>query len=233
VSPTHFRRATVRIAPLLSAAVVVFLASLSNGTHSIRIAARSESEDWYIPNAEDFRPEYERDRANQKVQTWNDYCGWITSFYNGNIFSSGWTRGARATVDVVESGTKQKELIKLANLLGKTISSEWAKDDGVRKISTADLMRWNSVLISARRAENGSGDQLEAALLQVSAQVARKMGLQPTRPRGSGNQLEMDIPEAVAPHTPNGLTRATGVTSTTMGVDSREIRTQKDSFVSE
>ena len=205
MSPTHFRRASVRIAPLLSAAVVVFLASLSNGTHSSRIAARSEAEDWYIPNAEDFRPEYERDRANQKVQTWNEYWGWITSFYNGNILSSGWTRGARATVDVVESGTKQKELIKLANLLGKTISSEWAKDGGVRKISTADLMHWNGVLIAAQRAENGSGDQLKAALLQVSAQVARKLGLQPTRPRGWGNQLEMDIPEAVTPHPPNGL----------------------------
>ena len=233
MSPTRFSRASVRIAPLVSAAVVVFLASFSNATHSSRIAAVSDAEDWYIPNAEDFRPAYERDRANQKVQTWNEYWGWITCFYNGNILSSGWTRGARATVDVVESGTKQKELIKVANLLGKTISTEWAKADGDRKISTADLMHWNGVLIAARSTENGSGDQLKAALLQVSAQVARKLGLQPTRPGGWGNQLEMDIPQAVAPHSPNGLTRSTGVTSTTMGIGSREIRTQKDSFVSE
>jgi hypothetical protein len=103
----------------------------------------------------------------------------------------------------VESGTKQKELIKLANLLGKTISSEWAKDGGVRKISTADLMQWNGVLIAARRAENGSGDQLKAALFQVSAQVARKMGLQPTRPRGWGNQLGLN-PTPVTPAASSG-----------------------------
>jgi hypothetical protein len=233
MSHTHFRRARVRIAPLFSAAVVVFLAGFSNETHSTKIAALSEAEDWYIPDAADFRPEYDRDRANQKVQTWNEYWGWIKSFYNGNILSPGWTRGARATVEVVESGAKQKELIKLANLLGKTISSDWAKDGKVCKISTADLMKWNGVLIAARRAENGSGDELRAALLQVSGRVATKLGLQPTWPRGSGKQLDMDIPEPVARHSPNGLDLSTDVTATTMGVGRKEIRKQKASPLSE
>jgi hypothetical protein len=182
MSSTYFRRASVRIAPVLSAAIVVFLASVSHETHSTRIAAPSAAEGWYVPNEEDFRPEYERDRANQKVQTWKDYWGWITSFYNGTMVVSGWTREARATVDLVKSGSTQNELVKLANRLGKTIATEWAKDSGVGKIATADLMRWNVVLIAARRAENGSGDQLKAALMEVSAQVASKMRRQPSRP---------------------------------------------------
>ena len=100
MGPKHFRRASVRIAPLLSAAVVVLLASFSHETHSSRIAAPSEAEGWYIPHEDDFRPEYDRDRANQKVQTWKEHWNWITSFYNGNLFTSGWTRDARATVEL-------------------------------------------------------------------------------------------------------------------------------------
>jgi hypothetical protein len=184
MSSTYIRRASVWIAPSLSAAVVIVLASVSHQARSSRIVAPSAPEGWYIPTEEDFRAEYERDPANQKVQSWKDYWGWITTFYNGTIVAKGWTHEARATIELVKPGTKQQELLKLTNRLGKTISTEWAKQSGFGKISTADLVRWSAVLIAARRAENGSGDQLSAALVDLSAQVTRKIELQPSLPRG-------------------------------------------------
>ena len=234
MSPTHFRRASVLIAPLLSAAIVVFLASFSNETHSSRIATLSEAEGWYIPNAEDFRPEYERDRANQKVQTWKEYWGWITSFYNGNIFSPGWSRGARATVDVVESGTKQN---------GADQARQCAGEDhleGVGQVrrhsqdldSRSDAVEWCPHRSAARREWVGrsvksgstSGECSGRKKDGASTDAAPRLG-QPTwdgHSRGGGPLIHR-----------TACTRSTGVTATTMRVGSREIRTQKDSDVSE
>lgn len=165
----------IRIAPLLSAAVVVSLAGLSCESDPITGAAPGNDQSLYVPSQDDFRPEYDRDRANQRRQTWKQYWGWITSFYNGTVLSSGWSREAPSIVGLVNSEAKQKELIALVNDLGKRISSEWAKDSGVRQISTFDLLRWNSALNAARRAENGSGDRLRSAALQVRTEVARKL----------------------------------------------------------
>ncbi|HKI21559.1 MAG TPA: hypothetical protein VKA15_26935 [Isosphaeraceae bacterium] len=176
----------VRGAPWLAAAVLVCSAGLWIESNSVRGATLDDEDGWYAPTEDDYRPEYDRDRVNQRVQTWNQYWGWVTSFYNGNAFSAGWSRQAKASVGVVKSATKQKELTELLNDLGKRISMEWAKDNGVRKISTADLNRWNSVIIRAQRAEKGTGDRLQAALLQVRAEVTRKMGRQPAKARGRG-----------------------------------------------
>jgi hypothetical protein len=56
---------------------------------------------------------------------------------------------------------------------------EWAKDSGVRKISTTDLIRWNPTISAARRSENGSGERSKEAVLKVRAEVARKLGPSP------------------------------------------------------
>ncbi len=164
-----FRRST-------RSALVVFAAwaSLWSG---FRAEVKAYQEDgWYTPQQEDFRPAYERDKVNQRVQTWNQYWGWIESFYGGNGFSVGWTRQARATIAVVKSEDKQRELMALLNDLGKRISMEWAKDNGVRKISTADLNRWNALIVRAQRAERGSGERLKSVLQTIRAEVRKKMG---------------------------------------------------------
>ena len=51
----------------------------------------------YTPAKEDFLPEYERDRANGKVQTWDQYWGWVQAFYAGNLLSDGWTKHGERT----------------------------------------------------------------------------------------------------------------------------------------
>ncbi len=168
------RRASACRAPWLVAAVVVYSAGAWVESNSVRGGALEDEDGWYAPIQSDFRPEYDRDRVNRRVQTWIEYWGWIKSFYDGNVLSSGWSKQARATVGSVKSKTRQKELIDLFNNLGKRISMEWAKDYGVRKISTTDLSRWSAVILRAQRAENGTGDRLKAALVELHAEVTRR-----------------------------------------------------------
>jgi hypothetical protein len=170
-------KASVRRAAQVSAAVLVALAALWCGTHCVRDGASGGDTGWYTPVENDFRREYERDTANQKLQTWSQYWSWVTTFYNGNALSTGWSSQARSSAAIVKSPKRRNELIFLANDLGTQISMEWAKAGGVGRISTADLIRWSPTLIAARRAEDGSGERLREAVLKVRAEVARKLGL--------------------------------------------------------
>ena len=182
----NVHRTSVGRAPWLATAALVSSAGLWLGSDCLRGATLGDKDTLYAPTQDDFRSEYKRDRVNQKVQTWNQYWGWVTAFYNGNAFSSGWSKQAKTSVGLVKSEKKQKELIELLNNLGKQISMEWAKDNGVRKISTADLNRWNASIIKAQRAEDGTGDRLNAALVQIRTEVEKKMGRQPPPSRGRG-----------------------------------------------
>ncbi len=178
------RRAIACRAPWLVAAVLVFWAVSGSETNSVTRTALEDEGGWYAPIEDDFRAEYERDRANLQVQTWNQYWGWIKSFYDGTTLSSGWSKLARETVGPVISKARQKELIELFNDLGKRISMEWAKDYGVRKISTVDLTRSSMLIVKAQQAEDGTGDRLKAILLKLRAEVKRRTERQPTREPG-------------------------------------------------
>jgi len=138
---------------------------------------KSDTEGWYAPIEADFRPEYDRDTVNQKVQSWTEYWGWIRQFYAGNFLSEGWTKQGRACVAVVKGKAVRDELIKMLNELGKEIAKEWAKDNGIRKISTVDLQRWGSTLRSARIKDNGTGHVLKATLQAIRQEAEKKLGV--------------------------------------------------------
>jgi len=144
--------------------------------HLRPVRAADDPETWYVPKEADFRPEYDKDQVNQKVQTWNQYSDWIAQFYKGNFASVGWTKQGQACVAPVKSKAVQHELIKLFNELGKDIAKEWAKDNGVRKINTADLNRWGGTLRAAQRADRGTGSALKSTLQAVRAEVDKKLG---------------------------------------------------------
>jgi hypothetical protein len=169
--------ASVRRAAQVSAAVLVALAALWCGINYARVGDLAEDVGWYAPIENDFRREYERDTANQRLQTWNQYWSWVTTFYDGNRLATGWSSQTRSSIGIVKSKKDRNQLISLVNELGKQISMEWAKDKGVGRISTADLIRWSPTINAARRAENGSGERLKEAVLKVRAEVAKKLGL--------------------------------------------------------
>jgi hypothetical protein len=118
---------------------------------------------------------YKGDCANQKVQSWVQYRGWVQTFYKGNLMSDGWTKFGQVTASALKSAAARQAVIAQLNDLGSIIGREWAKDSSVRKISTADLRRWNDVIATARQSDDGSGQRIIEALkaIQKTAESRR------------------------------------------------------------
>jgi hypothetical protein len=134
------------------------------------------SDAWYVPVEEEFRPAYDSDAANKKVQTWAQYWGWVTSFYRGNLFHKGWTFQVTSYLDGVSVEAQRRRLRSEFNALGRDLCREWAKDNGVRKVGTGDLRRYAAMLEGASRADDGTGRRLLEAIDSVRGDYRRKMG---------------------------------------------------------
>jgi hypothetical protein len=119
------------------------------------------------PGDAELSAAYERDRSNRKVQSWAQYRGWVQTFYQGNLMSDGWTKFGEVTASTVRSATTRRAVIARINELGRIVGLEWAKASSVRKINTADLRRWNEIMATARRSDDGSGRQITDALVAV------------------------------------------------------------------
>jgi hypothetical protein len=137
---------------------------------------------WYTPVSADFRHEYDRDLANHQVQTWDEYWSWVEAFYRGNFFSRGWSDRARALVADVKSGPALSSLTAKLNAWGKAIAREWAKSGAVRKVNTADLRAWGSLLESARRTDDGRGVELGRAMDSIATECRRRLEPPPAEP---------------------------------------------------
>jgi hypothetical protein len=134
------------------------------------------AKEWYVPVEGDFRPEYDRDTANQAKQPWEQYWGWVKTFYQGNLLARGWTAQGEELAAVLKSEAGRDELRGALNALGRRIVAEWAKDNEVRKISTADVRTFADRLQEAKRADDGSGEALRKAVDEVRAVVDARIG---------------------------------------------------------
>ena len=119
------------------------------------------------PDDAELLAAFKGDCANQKVQSWGQYRGWVQTFYKGNLMSEGWTKFGQVTVSAVKSAAARRAVIARINELGRVISRDWAKDSSVRKITTADLRRWNDLMATARQRDDGSGQRIIEALSAV------------------------------------------------------------------
>jgi hypothetical protein len=126
------------------------------------------AEGFYTPTEAEIRAEYQRDRSNQKLQSWKEYRGWVEGFYQGNFLADGWTKYCQTTLDVVKSKDARPGILKKLNHLGKLISGEWAKHDSVRKITTTHLRRWHDVITEARRNDDGTGRGIQSAIDKIN-----------------------------------------------------------------
>jgi len=133
----------------------------------------------YSPAKEDYLPEYERDRANGKLQTWDQYWGWVKAFYAGNVLADGWTKHGERSLAVIKSVENRQDLVAQYNELGKIVSREWAKEYAIRKIATADLRRWHEAVAEAVRVDDGSGEKIKKALDKVREQAEEHLGKTP------------------------------------------------------
>jgi hypothetical protein len=134
------------------------------------------TESFYSPGEEDYLTEYRVGPAARNGQTWEQYWGWVQAFYKGNLLSVGWTTHCHATLAVVKSNDQRRDVVRRINELGKIISREWAKDDHTRKIKTTDLIRWNDVMLKARRSDDGRGRDIVKALQTVQGEAEKLLG---------------------------------------------------------
>lgn len=96
---------------------------------------------------------------------------WYKKFQNGHLFFTGWKE---ICADILESLPNHEELKtrKLLQSMGQRIGTEWAKNNAVRKIDTADLRTWGERL---RQAKDTGSSQLYEAVEAISVEVERKL----------------------------------------------------------
>lgn len=119
-----------------------------------------------------FRAQYDADEANRKRQDWAEYRKWVSTFYEGKRFPPvpGW---ASREADILKRlpaaahGTLRPRL----EATGRRLAAEWAKDNAVRRVSTADLQAWG------KRFGDAAADpaSLEEALGAVEAELAQRL----------------------------------------------------------
>ena len=137
--------------------------------------ANGSAKEWYSPSEEDFRPEYDRDAANQAKESWDEYWSWVKTFYQGKLFSPGWTSQGTATLSGVRSEKTRDELRFALNELGRRVAAEWSKDNGVRKIDTTALRAFGARISKATRRDDGSGQSIRKELQKIRAEVDAKL----------------------------------------------------------
>jgi hypothetical protein len=169
-----------RIHPRVAVTIVVSLGIAWPGVAPCPLAVGAERVlALYTPAQKDFRREYQRDMANGKLQTWDQYWEWVQTFYAGNLLSDGWTKRGDQSLAAVKSRENRQGLIDRYNSLGKIVSREWAKDYSVRKISTADLRRWHQAMADAVRTDDGSGERIKKALDSIRVQAEKQLDSYP------------------------------------------------------
>jgi hypothetical protein len=129
----------------------------------------------YEPQKSDFpcRPEPAYGKGDCAA-----YFGWIQTFYRGNIFTKGWTQYATQLLSRVADDTRPRLAGKI-NLLGQTISAEWAKENAYRRIFTRrdqgypNMQDLGDRLNEVIQRETGNGSVVEA-FLETAQRVAEK-----------------------------------------------------------
>lgn len=111
-------------------------------------AQRSDLRAWPadLPPQQHFLRLYAADIPNQALQTQQQYLEWVLRFYEGSEFMAlGWNAIAESVLMDL-SDAQRRQLSGQLDALGQAISGEWAKDNQVRRIDTAMLSLWGSVM---------------------------------------------------------------------------------------
>lgn len=143
-------------------------------TAEVEASAPQVNEDWYEPQEDHFKSAYQGDAANLGKQSWNEYFGWVKSFYRGNFLDSGWTKRCKDLVGSVEKSERQIAIRRKLNALGRFIAAEWAKANNERKIDNSKLLSWGSRLIEAKKKDKGEGEMI----LKEIELIAREAGVE-------------------------------------------------------
>lgn len=145
--------------------VLLFIgAAILSGCAAVAI---DRAEPWPegIPPRAYYERVWESDPRLRQLQPREQYLAWVLRFYSGGFLVPGWTRRQAEIVADLDPERARLAEPDLAQL-GQLISSEWSKDDSIRRISSKTLALWGRVLGEARDA-----DRLTPALDRIRADV--------------------------------------------------------------
>lgn len=95
-----------------------------------------------------FVTAYQEDERNGELQDQDDYLLWVKRFYTGRPGIMGWREITDAVV--ADMNREQQQTVdRIAETLGRRIAAEWAKDNATRRIDTAMLSLWGSIMVGA------------------------------------------------------------------------------------
>jgi len=100
-----------------------------------------------------------------------DQQEWYKKFYEGTFLVKGW----KSRVNDVLKGLSPEdkgEMGERLETLGKKIGMEWARDNDVRKIDTAQLQRWGKDL---QNASQKGAKALSGQIQQLNKEVDKKL----------------------------------------------------------
>lgn len=120
-----------------------------------------------------FKERYEQDATNKAKQSYKDYAEWVRVFYEGKRFPpvAGWNDRVKEILAKLPAASHAQAREAL-DRTGRMLAAEWAKDNGVRKVSTSDLQTWGKRFSDAAK----DAPALMAALQAVETEVAARAG---------------------------------------------------------
>ena len=95
---------------------------------------------------------------------------WYKKFYEGTFLVKGWKSRMNEVLKGLSPEDKG-EMGQRLETLGKKIGMEWAKDNDVRRIDTAQLQRWGNDL---QNASQKGGEALADQIQQLNGEVDKK-----------------------------------------------------------
>lgn len=118
-----------------------------------------------------FEAEYTADKANQEVQSKEEYLLWVKRFYTGwRLYSDGWNDLVPEVLSDVEDPELRTDLEEELYTMGRDIASEWAKNTEGRRVHTRHLSVWGNAMRDAMA--NG---ETKTMIEQISQDVDQLM----------------------------------------------------------
>ena len=106
------------------------------------------------------------------MQSKAEHKEWVRKFFEGTFLVQGWNQRVEDLVAGVDEPKTRAAVKKKLDRLGKRIGAEWAKENDVRRIDSADLKRWGGHLADRKRR---GLKPLEEALKTVEEEVEERL----------------------------------------------------------
>ncbi|WP_347986280.1 hypothetical protein [Methylomonas sp. AM2-LC] len=103
-----------------------------------------------VPAQSYFKEVYAQDNNNNSRQTLEEYLLWVMRFYQGTeLYANGWNTITQAILLKNDTPERVAELKDKMERLGFLVSSEWAKDNQTRIITTRHVSIWGNALLKS------------------------------------------------------------------------------------